>query len=190
MCEACTAPRPVGGMGSIDQRPAQTCCHFAVRGELVASLPLYRRVVSRSLRDPQDVDDVLQSFALKALERASQLREPLAARGWLRRLLNTTLLDHLRRRGRSRAREVAFDPQRHDVAEEPALSFEPELNRIITRALASLKCEYAEILVEVDLRERPTAEVASELGITLNNLAVRLHRARRSARRYMEQMLG
>lgn len=190
MCESCKTPRTDAGTGSLDPRPAEVCSHFAVRGELVASLPFYRRVARRSLRDSHDAEDVIQSFALKALERASQLREPLAARGWLWRLLNTTLLDHLRRRGRRGAREIRFDPRYHDVAEEPVPSPDPELGRILTGALANLKRSYAEILVEVDLRERPVAEVAAQLGITMNNLAVRLHRARRSARPHVERMLG
>ena len=189
MCEACTDPSHVGGRGSLDLWTAEICSGFSVRRVLVASLPLYRRIVSRSLRDPQDVDDVLQSFAVKALERASQLREPLAAHGWLWRLLHTTLLDHFRHHGRRRAREIPLDPQRHDVAEEPALSFDPGLNRIVTCSLAKLKPEYRKILLEVDLQERPTTAVAAELDITLNNLAVRLHRARRSARQHVERML-
>ena len=190
MCEACKVPKYIDGMGSLIPRPSQVCSHFAVRSELVASLPFYRRVASRSLRNPHEAEDVIQSFALKALERASQLREPLAARGWLWRLLNTTLLDHLRLRGRRGAREIRFDARYHDIAEDPVPSPDAELSRILTGALASLKPNYAEILVEVDLHERPTAEVAAQLGITMNNLAVRLHRARRSARRHVERMLG
>lgn len=187
MCQACKDPSCAGVLG---QRSVEVCSHFAVREELVASLPFYRRVASRSLRNPHDTEDVVQSFALKALERAGQLREPLAAPGWLWRLLNTTLLDYVRQRGRRSAREIPFDFQRHDIAEEPVLSFEPEVSRIVTAALAGLKREYAKVLVEVDLRERPTADVAAEIGITLNNLAVRLHRARRSARRHVEGTLG
>jgi hypothetical protein len=38
----------------------------------------------------------------------------------------------------------------------------------------SLKAEYADILEQVEIDERPIAEVASKEGITVNNATVRL----------------
>ena len=73
---------------------------------------------------------------------------------------------------------------------EPVVSLEPEVSRIVSSALTGLKRECAKVLGEVDLRERPTAGVAEEFGITVDKLAVRLRRARRSAGRHVERMLG
>ena len=154
-----------------------------VETELVRNLPLYRRMAARRLRSPWEAEEVAQAFALKALERAGQLREPLAVRGWLRRIFETTLVDHCRRRSGRTAREVHFQAQLHDraEAEEPRVPT-TELTGIVAGALPRLKPEYAQIIRQVDLMDRSRTEAAADLGITVNNLTVRLHRARAALR--------
>ena len=151
-----------------------------IEREIVESLGFYRRLAQRRLRSPNDAQDVAQAFALKALERADQLRDPLAVRGWLRRIFETTLVDHCRGSGRRRDREISFDIHLHDriaQATEPECApFDP--GQAVARILPRLKPGYAEIVRKMDLLDRPRTEVARELGITVNNLTVRLHRAR------------
>ena len=155
-----------------------------IEREIVDSLPFYRRLALRRLRSLSDAEDVAQAFALKALERADQLRDPLAVRGWLRRVFETTLVDHCRGRGRRREREIPFDLHLHDKiehgdgADQPP--FDPE--HVVARLLPRLKPEYADIVRKMDILDRPRSDVAGELGITVNNLTVRLHRARSALR--------
>ena len=154
-----------------------------VEDELVQRLPLYRRIAAQRLRSLAEAEEVAQAFALKALERAGQLREPLAVRGWLRRIFETTLIDHCRRAGGRRAREVPFDAQVHDRAEaEPPREAPGEAAAVVIGLLPRLKPDYARVIEQVDLLERSRAEAACDLGITTNNLTVRLHRARAALR--------
>ena len=62
-----------------------------VRRELASNYKRYRTMAARRLRDDVAADDVVQAFALKALERAEQLRDIQAVHGWLRRLFETTV---------------------------------------------------------------------------------------------------
>lgn len=155
-----------------------------VEHELVERLPIYRRMAAQRLRSFVEAEEVVQAFALRALERAEQLREPLAVRGWLRRIFDTTLVDHCRRSTGRRSREVPFEVQLHDRADEaeaaPAMVADPA--GVVVGLLPRLKPEYAEVIRQVDLMERSHAEAAGTLGITVNNLTVRLHRARGSLR--------
>lgn len=154
-----------------------------VEAELVARLPFYRRMAAQRLRSLAEAEEVAQVFALKALERAGQLREPLAVRGWLRRIFETTLIDHCRRAGGRRTREVPYDAQLHDRAEpEPARDAPAEAAAIVVGLLPRLKPEYARAIEQIDLKERSRAEAARDLGVTTNNLTVRLHRARAALR--------
>ena len=155
-----------------------------VEHELVERLPLYRRMAARRLRSLVEAEEVAQAFALKALERADQLREPRALRGWLRRIFETTLVDHCRRGSGRRSREVPFEPQLHDRAEEPVPASETFADPagVVVALLPRLKPEYAEVIQQVDLMGRSRAEAAGELDITVNNLTVRLHRARGALR--------
>lgn len=155
-----------------------------IEREIVEALPFYRRLAQFRLRSQSDAEDVAQAFALKALARAGQLRDPLAVRGWLRRIFETSLVDHCRASGRRTRREASFDLQLHDRVEQtdrsdPAPS---DPGQVVARLLPRLKLEYAQIVREMDLLDRPRSEVAYELGITVNNLNVRLHRARAALR--------
>lgn len=154
-----------------------------VERELLARLPLYRRMAAQRLRSLVEAEEVAQTVALKALERADQLREPRAVRGWLRRIFETTLVDHCRRAGGRKAREVPFEVEIHDRAEETAPDdTAPAEAAAVVMLLPRLKPEYARVIEQVDLMERSRPEVARDLGVTVNNLTVRLHRARMALR--------
>jgi RNA polymerase sigma-70 factor (ECF subfamily) len=155
-----------------------------VEHELVERLPIYRRMAAQRLRSLVEAEEVAQAFALRALERADQLREPCALRGWLRRVFETTLIDHCRRSSGRRSREVPFETQLHDRAEEsdPAAETLADPAGMVVALLPRLKPEYADVIRQVDLMERSRAEAAGDLGITVNNLTVRLHRARAALR--------
>ena len=58
----------------------------------------------------------------------------------------------------------------------------PVARSYIHEVLPVLKPEYAEIIRRVDLEEASRQCVAGELGLTTNNVGVRLHRARRALR--------
>jgi RNA polymerase sigma-70 factor (ECF subfamily) len=53
-----------------------------------------------------------------------------------------------------------------------------------------VKPQYREMLEAVDLKGEPVARVAERLGISANNAAVRLHRARVSLGRAVEDACG
>jgi RNA polymerase sigma-70 factor (ECF subfamily) len=64
-----------------------------VRTELAYCYQRYRTVATQRLRDEIVADDVMQAFALKALEHFEQLRDAKAVQAWLRRLFEATLID-------------------------------------------------------------------------------------------------
>lgn len=69
---------------------------------------------------------------------------------------------------------------------------DPELDAVVCACLhpllASLKPDYADLIARVDLRDEPRDQVAASLGISVANLAVRLHRARQSLRQRLVEM--
>ncbi|HZH03129.1 MAG TPA: sigma factor-like helix-turn-helix DNA-binding protein, partial [Myxococcaceae bacterium] len=56
--------------------------------------------------------------------------------------------------------------------------------------LPGLKPEYAQMVRQVDLENRPLADVAVELGVTSNNATVRLHRARQALKKQLQRCCG
>mgnify|MGYP000010997003 FL=1 len=159
----------------------------AVQHALVEAQKQILQFLRRRLGDRDAADEVLQRFSLRALERVSQLHDVRMVRGWLGRILATTIVDHQREAARRRRREVVIDQ-----TEVENLPVDEELDAAICnclyRILPTLKAEYADIIWRADILGEPRDRVAASLGTSLNNVTVRLHRGRQALRKRLEEM--
>ena len=164
----------------------------AVRRALVDSHEDFLRFLRRKLGGPQEAEEVLQLFMLKAIERAGDLRDVNSVKGWLSRVLATTIADFQRAAIRRRNKETIIDP--HELAEvipgqvEPDDDIEQAVCDCLYRLLPTLKPEYAEVIWRANLLEEPRESIAKSLDTTVNNVTVRLHRARQALRVRLMQM--
>lgn len=158
--------------------------------ELVEMLATSRIAFVRFVRPRVESDaaaeEIVQAAFLKGFERGGSLRDDESATAWFYRILRNAIVDHWRRRdAKGRALETL-------ASELPASFDEAQLddrNRACgcVRALtAGLKPEYRELLEKVDVEGVSVPEAASLLGITPNNAAVRLHRARQALKKRVE----
>lgn len=58
----------------------------------------------------------------------------------------------------------------------------------LNKLLPTIKPEYAEVVRRVDLLGEARDRVAADLGVTLNNVAVKLHRGRHALKKRLEEM--
>jgi RNA polymerase sigma-70 factor (ECF subfamily) len=158
--------------------------------EPIASLLDHREdfvaFLRRRLPVQADVDDVLQQALMTAVRSAGAVRSEPALVPWFYVVLRSTVADHFRRR----AREARAAEQ---LLPEPTSELPPHEVGSCACSVAlldQLPPEYAEILTRVDVREEPVAAVATELGLTLNNATVRLHRARKALRERVAECCG
>ena len=161
----------------------------AVRRALVEGRQHILRFLLRRLGDADAAEDVLQTFMLRAIDRSEQLRDVRAVRGWLSQILASSIADYGRKVARQRQREMVMAPTDLDSFQD---GFDDELDEAICnclyKLLPTLRPDYAEVIWRVDLQEQPREAVAKDLGITLNNLTVRLHRGRQALKTRLEQM--
>ncbi len=161
----------------------------AVRRALVESRRQLHGFLRRRLGSAEEAEEVLQAFMLRAVERAGDLRDVRTVRGWLSRLLATSIADHRRQAARRRRREAVMTPEFFDTTpEEPDPELEEAVCNCLYKLLPTLSPEHADVIWRVDLTGEERAAVAARLGITLNALGVRLHRARRALKRRLEEM--
>jgi RNA polymerase sigma-70 factor (ECF subfamily) len=159
----------------------------AVRRELVEGHRDFLSFLMRRLGDRDAAEEVLQAFMARALARAPDLKEVLSVRGWLGRVLATTIVDHHRRVARRARRETATDPSDLDeMPIEPDAEIERQICFCLYRILPTLKPDYAELIWRIDLLDEPRDRVAVALSLTLGNLNVRLHRGRRALKARLE----
>jgi RNA polymerase sigma-70 factor (ECF subfamily) len=122
-----------------------------------------------------DAEDILQLASMNAARHLDQLRAGEQLEPWFWRIVRNTLIDELRRSGRER-----------DIVAALAIDTPPSVARetcgCSLDVLARLRPDYREVLRRADVDEEPIEAVAVGLGITVNNAAVRLHRARKAMR--------
>jgi RNA polymerase sigma factor (sigma-70 family) len=145
---------------------------------------LERRVGSRDL-----AEDILQEAFARGLERIEQLRDGEAAVPWFYRALRNATVDYWRR-SRSADRALAAFAQEVETAQEPDETMRDEVCRCVARLASTLKPEYAEALERIEVEGVPVARFAEEHGITSNNAAVRVFRAREALRRQVAASCG
>jgi len=146
---------------------------------------LERRVESRAA-----AEDILQDAFVRGLDRAGSVRDESAIIAWFYRLLRNALVDHYRREG-AEARALALVAGTTEEAEPGQdAALRDEVCACVSALLKTLKPEYAAAIERVDLGGVSVATFASEVGITSNNGAVRLHRAHEALRRQLMRSCG
>lgn len=145
---------------------------------------LQRRVGSAEL-----AAELLQDAFVKGVEKGHTLREDESALAWCYRLLRNAVIDRHRRTSVERD-ALARLAQELGTLPDADRDLEREVCMCMSELVVTLKPEYADILRRVDLGETRIERAAEELGITANNAAVRLHRARQALRQRLEQMCG
>lgn len=157
-----------------------------VLATLVASHRRFLSFVEQRVESRDVAEEILQAALAKAVERSGDIQNSESTVAWFFRVLRNAVIDHYRKQA---AQERALV----NVAAEANVQagFDEELRREVCACfrelMRTLKPEYASLLQAVDLEERSVSEVAERLGITPNNAAVRLHRARQTLRRRLEQ---
>lgn len=164
----------------------------AVRRALVESHRELLRFLQRRLGSTEEAEEVLQRFMLKAISRAGDLRNIKTVRAWLGRVLATTIVDFQRAAIRRRRRERAVEPDEltrlADLAIEPDAETDEAVCDCLYQLLPTMKPEYAEVIWRADLLGEPRDRLAVSLGTSVNNVTVRLHRARQALKIRLEQM--
>lgn len=144
---------------------------------------LERRVESRAA-----AEDILQSAFARGLERGAGVQDEKIV-AWFYRVLRNSVIDHYRHRATSARAMEAWGRDFTD-RQEPEAELRQEICQCVSGLLATLKPEYRDALRIVDLEDGKLSDLAEQSGITAENAAVRVHRARKALRRQVEQACG
>jgi RNA polymerase sigma-70 factor (ECF subfamily) len=132
----------------------------------------------------EDAEEILQSAFAKAVQQEDSLQgETVVA--WFFQVLRNALIDHYRHKD---VEKRAIEQHRSDVdlQRNELVELENTVCECFRGLIPTLKPEYGELLTTVDLGGQSVTEAAARLGITANNTAVRLHRARLALKKRLE----
>lgn len=145
---------------------------------------LERRVGRRDL-----AEDILQEAFARGLPKLESLRDGEAVVSWFYRALRNATIDHYRR-AKSAERALAQFAEEIETAEEPNEAMRSEVCACVGRLAGTLKPEYADALRRVEVDGVPLTSFADERGISKNNAAVRVFRAREALRKQVAASCG
>ncbi len=145
---------------------------------------LQRRVESREV-----AEDILQNAFVRGIEKGGELRDEESAVAWFYRMLRNAVIDHYRHRAST---EAAMQSWVRDLETEsrPDEMIKDVACACIGEVMGDLKPEYREAIRLADLEERSMRELAHQAGISENNAAVRVHRAREALRKEVRMTCG
>lgn len=145
--------------------------------------------LERRLGDRALAEDILQDAFVKSIERGAELRDDTSAVAWFYRLLRNAVIDHERRVG-TRNRTLVSLAREMERAVEPPYEMRGPICTCITQLASTLKPEYATAIQRIEVDGLPVQSFADEVGISANNAAVRVHRARQALRREVMASCG
>jgi RNA polymerase sigma-70 factor (ECF subfamily) len=131
------------------------------------------------LRDPSEAEDVCQESFVKLWHHQDKI-EVEKVKPWLMKVVRNGCLDRIRRR----RPEWELDAERErDLAPGPLEGLEQsETGRDIRAAIEGLKEPYRSLVVLRDVHEHSYEEVAGTLELSMSQVKVYLHRARKQLR--------
>jgi len=131
-------------------------------------------------------EEILQQAYVRGMDRGGGLRAGESAVAWFYRLLRNVLADHWRHGDAERRALAAYAGEAALTAADDGALLEAVCG-CVTGLVGTLKPELAAIIRDVDLERVPLRVYAARAGISANNAAVRLHRARQALGRQIRR---
>ena len=130
---------------------------------------------------PADADDVTQETFAKISQALPRFRQDSSLSTWIYRIATNAAYDRLRRRASHRPHDVPIDE--HPAVEDKRPSADQklarrEMNDCIDDYIERLPATYRSVVILSEHEGLSNKEIAEALGVTLDTVKIRLHRAR------------
>lgn len=161
-----------------------------MEGLLASVAPSIRRFAARMCRNEADADDVLQDALLSIATNLDSFEGRSSLPSWAFTVARTAC--SRRRRGKKNEPGVADSALDAHAAEAPGpedRASSRETSEMVAQALARLPDDYREVLLLRDAEGLTAPEAAVILGVSIDALKSRLHRARAALRDALRPVL-
>jgi len=147
-----------------------------------------RKFILASVKNRWVADDLVQETFLRVLNNLPQVRDPAKLSSWIYRIASNLCQDYFR----SPSRKMVPLPD-NPAGELPSdSSLEKEIEQYQTTLMVQelinlLPDPLRQVIYLCDIKEESQREAAALLGISVENVKVRLHRARKQLRAIMKE---
>jgi RNA polymerase sigma factor (sigma-70 family) len=178
------AALPLAGLEAIDSvdRDALEAQYDRI---LAAHGPALARLTASFESLPAAREDLFQEILFAVWKALPGFRGECSEKTFAFRVAHNRCLTHVWRRGKT-LETAAEIPEIRDPRKNPeALAIENSRREILLNAIRALPVNYRQVIT-LALEDLAPAEIAAVLGLTENNVAVRLNRARQALRNILE----
>ncbi|MEO8611338.1 MAG: RNA polymerase sigma factor [Chloroflexota bacterium] len=158
----------------------------AIEQLLLQYQPTITRFARKFCATPEDVEDAVQETLWIAYQKIGALRTSAAFTSWVFRIVK----HQCHRLLRAKKREYNFEdePQDYDLgAADENVELYSALKQDVIQAFACLPVQQRQVLIMRDIQNMTGPEVAAALGLSIETVKSRLHRARNFLRQQLEQ---
>ena len=154
-----------------------------------------RKFILALVKDEWAADDLIQETFLKIQNNLKNLKDPSKLSSWIFRIAYNLCQDHFRQLKRSR-KEERLDQEEMEDLKEALIQKESDVQKeleqrqmgeCVQNQINLLPESLRTVLVLFDVMEFSHQEIAEILGITVKNVKVRLHRARKKLKPILEE---
>ena len=141
----------------------------------------------------RDAEDLAQTVMLKVSSGLPQFRHDSSLSTWIYRIATNAAMDKLRSPLREQVLEDDPDPDEGDLppdARTPsveAIAIRTEMSACIREFIDHLPEAYKTVMVLSEMEGFKNAEIAAILGVSLDTVKIRLHRAREKLRNDLQE---
>jgi RNA polymerase sigma factor (sigma-70 family) len=147
--------------------------------------PAFVRLTSCYEFRPEAREDLLQEIFVAIWKALPAFRSDCSEKTFALRVAHNRCLTHVWKRGKSRESGGEL-PEIPDPRKSPeTMAIDSRRREALLAAIRALPVNYAQVLT-LALEDLTPAEIAAVLGVTENNAAVRLNRARKALRTILE----
>ncbi len=147
-----------------------------------------RKFILTLVRDDWMADDLIQDTFTRVREKIDTVKDPEKLSAWIHRIAYNLCQDHFRRRSRAHSNADKI-PESVGILDHIPVQQGLEQNQMgecVQNQMSLLPESLRTVLVLNDVSEFSQKEIAEILGISVENVKVRLHRARKRFRAILE----
>ena len=148
-----------------------------------------RKFIFALVKDEWVADDLIQDTFIKVQKNLIQLKDETKLSSWIFRIAYNLCQDHFRKRSQSITREqiATLEKQFLTIPPFPKEFEQFQMGACIQDKIRLLPESYQAVLVLFDLMDFSHTEVAEIMNISVENVKVRLHRARKKLKAVLEK---
>ena len=152
------------------------------------------------VHDYHYAEEIMQDVFLKAYKKLPTLKNPNQFAGWLYVTANRLCIDWIRKQKRirkptmqsledTRLKEIEESSYTHHIAEQRVIERTEYCDQLVRKLLEKLPENERTVITLYYLDEIPMKEISKFLGVSVNTIASRLHRARKRLQADQERLV-